>query len=120
MISEYADAENFVFKTAAVGENVTLSCTRNASGRVGFLFWIRLVHGNIPEILGKTYTFNSKDLDTDSCIATKQEPGTFVLNFARTRLDDMAFYFCLSSRNNEINFLNGTFLRIKGKYFNTF
>ncbi|MEQ2188829.1 hypothetical protein GOODEAATRI_018932, partial [Goodea atripinnis] len=68
----------------------------------------------MPEILGKTLTFDYDRLNTNSRLATKQEPGSFVLHIAQTRLSDTAFYFCLKSQKINVTFLNGTFLRIKG------
>lgn len=103
--------------TVAVGENVTFSCKRHSSGGVGSLFWIRVIPGKMPEILGSTFTFNHPDSDTYSRISTKQEPGSFVLHLAKTRLSDTAFYFCLKTQQYNLTFLNGTFLRIKGKGF---
>ncbi|XP_037833309.1 uncharacterized protein LOC119617343 isoform X2 [Kryptolebias marmoratus] len=110
----FADGKSFETKTAAVGENVTLSCQRDASGDVASLFWIRLVVGNMPEILGKTFSFNYDKANLKSHITTKQEPGRFILHIARTKLSDTAFYYCLKSNRYNLTFLRGTFLRIKG------
>uniref|UniRef100_A0A3Q2DV45 Ig-like domain-containing protein n=1 Tax=Cyprinodon variegatus TaxID=28743 RepID=A0A3Q2DV45_CYPVA len=107
-------AENFIITTVEVGENVTLSCKRDASEKIGFLYWIKLVPGNMPEILGKTFTFNNNLLDTNARIATKQDHGRFVLHIGQTKLNDSAFYFCLKSTQRHFFFLSGTFLRIKG------
>uniref|UniRef100_A0A3B5KVA7 Ig-like domain-containing protein n=1 Tax=Xiphophorus couchianus TaxID=32473 RepID=A0A3B5KVA7_9TELE len=107
------DAENFVITTVAVGENVTFSCKRHSSWGVGSLFWIRVIPGKMADILGSTFTFNHPDSDTYSRISTKQEPGSFVLHLAKTRLSDTAFYFCLKTQQYNLTFLNGTFLRIK-------
>uniref|UniRef100_A0A3Q2PA36 Ig-like domain-containing protein n=1 Tax=Fundulus heteroclitus TaxID=8078 RepID=A0A3Q2PA36_FUNHE len=72
------------------------------------------IPGYMPELLGKTFTFNDDLFNTNSRISTKQEPGSFVLRIAQTRLSDMGFYFCLKSQNVNVSFLNATFLRIKG------
>ncbi|XP_014851846.1 PREDICTED: uncharacterized protein LOC106923373 [Poecilia mexicana] len=106
-------AENFVITTVAVGENVTFSCKRHSSWGVGSLFWIKLIPGKMPDILGSTFTFNYPESNTYSRISTKQEPGSFVLHLARTRLSDTAFYFCLRTQKHNLTFLNGTLLRIK-------
>uniref|UniRef100_A0A3P9PHS6 Uncharacterized LOC103471479 n=1 Tax=Poecilia reticulata TaxID=8081 RepID=A0A3P9PHS6_POERE len=104
---------NFVITTVAVGENVTLSCKRHPSGGVGSLFWIRVIPGKMPDILGSTFTFDHPNSNTYSRISTKQEPGSFVLYLARIRQSDTAFYFCLRTQRHNLTFLNGTLLRIK-------
>ncbi|XP_007550335.2 uncharacterized protein LOC103136839 [Poecilia formosa] len=106
-------AENFVITTIAVGETATFSCERHSSGAVGSLFWIKLIPGKMPDILGSTFTFNYPKSNTYSRISTKQEPGSFVLHLARRRLSDTAFYFCLRTQKHNLTFLNGTLLRIK-------
>uniref|UniRef100_A0A3Q1ET71 Ig-like domain-containing protein n=1 Tax=Acanthochromis polyacanthus TaxID=80966 RepID=A0A3Q1ET71_9TELE len=94
--------QNFVTKTVRVGEDVTLTCSRNKSGKVSYLFWIRLVSGNMPEILGKTYSFDYDDKEVISRIKTKQEPGRFVLHITKTEQSDTAFYYCLISHKANI------------------
>ncbi|XP_070769869.1 signal-regulatory protein beta-2-like [Enoplosus armatus] len=106
--------QNFETKTVAVGQNVTLTCTRQTSGNVGSLFWIKVVAGNLPEILGRAFNFDYDDVNGISRITSKQEPGRFVLHITKSKLSDTAFYYCLKSRSYKITFLKGTFLRIKG------
>uniref|UniRef100_A0A3Q2CKV1 Ig-like domain-containing protein n=1 Tax=Cyprinodon variegatus TaxID=28743 RepID=A0A3Q2CKV1_CYPVA len=107
-------AVNLNVITVAVGENVTLSCKRNRLENEGSLFWIKLVPGNMPEVLGKTFTFDYDPSNINSRISTMQEPGSFVLHIAKAIRSDLAFYFCLKSKRLNATFLNGTFLRIKG------
>uniref|UniRef100_A0A3Q2FLS0 Ig-like domain-containing protein n=1 Tax=Cyprinodon variegatus TaxID=28743 RepID=A0A3Q2FLS0_CYPVA len=103
-----------VFFVQGPRENVTLSCKRNRLESNGYLFWIKLVPGNMPEVLGKTLTFDLDLVNSNSRISTKQEPGSFVLHIAKAIQSDMAFYLCLKSKRLNATFLNGTFLRIKG------
>ncbi|XP_023253908.1 uncharacterized protein LOC111648290 [Seriola lalandi dorsalis] len=83
---ECRDDQNFVTKTVHVGEDVTLTCSRHEYHESGTLFWIRLVAGNLPEVLGATYTFASAYFNKTPRITAKQEPGTFVLHITRTEL----------------------------------
>ena len=106
----------FAIKTVDVGQNVTLTCNRQKSPQ-STLFWIRLVSGTFPEILGGTYSFNYKAVDQyNHHITAKQGPGTFVLRITETQLSDTAVYYCIKVKNTHMTFLSGTFLRIKGKY----
>uniref|UniRef100_A0A3Q3N3L9 Uncharacterized LOC113144724 n=1 Tax=Mastacembelus armatus TaxID=205130 RepID=A0A3Q3N3L9_9TELE len=105
---------NFVIKTAAVGENVVLTCTRQPSEAVATLYWIKFVAGNVPEILGKTFNFDHDEENRISHITTKQEPEKFVLHITDTKLSDTAFYYCLKTRSRNITFVKGIFLRITG------
>ncbi|XP_054872858.1 signal-regulatory protein beta-2-like [Amphiprion ocellaris] len=78
------------------------------------LFWIRFFAGNLPEILGKTFSFDYNDKKEISRIKTKQEPGRFVLHIRKTEQSDTAFYYCLISQHRSIRFLEGIFLRVEG------
>lgn len=109
-----SDDQNFVTKT--IGQSATLTCTHQRSQDVETLFWIKLVAGNLPDILGKASSFDEKNVKEISHMILKQEPGRFVLNITETRLTDTAFYYCLKSRRFNITFLKGVFLRVEGKY----
>ncbi|XP_037636169.1 signal-regulatory protein beta-2-like isoform X2 [Sebastes umbrosus] len=92
-------------ETVGVGDNVMLTCTRRFSGS---LFWIRIVSGDFPKILGKTYGFES-----DPRITATEEPGTFVLHIKYARLSDTAVYYCVKTYQQHITFLKGTDLRVE-------
>uniref|UniRef100_A0A3Q1BKS9 Ig-like domain-containing protein n=1 Tax=Amphiprion ocellaris TaxID=80972 RepID=A0A3Q1BKS9_AMPOC len=113
-VGRSTDDQNFVTTTVRVGESVTLTCSRNKSGQVSMLFWIRFFAGNLPEILGKTFSFDYNDKKEISRIKTKQEPGRFVLHIRKTEQSDTAFYYCLISQHRSIRFLEGIFLRVEG------
>uniref|UniRef100_A0A3Q4HMJ8 Ig-like domain-containing protein n=1 Tax=Neolamprologus brichardi TaxID=32507 RepID=A0A3Q4HMJ8_NEOBR len=87
------DDQSFVTKNVHLGEDVTLTCSRR-SNLSGLLFWIRVVAGNLPEVLGATYTFDHGTVNGTPRIPTKQETGTFVLHIIQTQLNDTAFYYC--------------------------
>ncbi|XP_045885953.1 uncharacterized protein LOC123957303 [Micropterus dolomieu] len=112
-VGRCTDDQNFVTKT--VGEDVTLTCTRQKSNlSQATLFWIRLVSGNFPEFLGGTFDFDYDGVNEISRITAKQEPGTFLLHISKTNLSDTGVYYCIKVDELDITFVKGTFLRIKG------
>ncbi|XP_070769866.1 signal-regulatory protein beta-2-like [Enoplosus armatus] len=104
----------FRTKTVGVGDDVTLSCTRQTSDHTAKLFWIRLVSGNLPEFLGGTVSFNHYGVNKTPRITSKQEPGSFVLHINNTKISDTGVYYCIKVHYLKMTFLNGTFLSIKG------
>ncbi|XP_026213015.1 uncharacterized protein LOC113160153 isoform X2 [Anabas testudineus] len=93
-------------KTILVGDDVNLTCARRA---MGSLFWIRLVSGNFPEIVAKTYTLET----VDPRITGTKETGTFVLRITRVKLSDAAVYICLQTHQQSLSFLKETDLRVE-------
>ncbi|XP_028272022.1 uncharacterized protein LOC114442543 isoform X2 [Parambassis ranga] len=109
----YADIQGFVTKTVYVGEDVTLRCSRRSESS-GFMFWNKLVAGNLPEDLGATYTFDQGTVNKTPHITARQEPGTFVLHITQTQLSDTAFYYCQEILELQTTLLNITLLSVKG------
>ncbi|XP_068571639.1 uncharacterized protein [Cebidichthys violaceus] len=92
-------------RTVGVGTDVNLSCTRESSGS---LFWIRVVSGNFPQFLGKTFSLNS-----DPHITVTAEPGTFVLRIKKAKTSDTAVYYCMKTSQKNLTFLKATDLRVE-------
>ncbi|XP_067454424.1 signal-regulatory protein beta-2-like [Thunnus thynnus] len=114
-VGRCADDQIFVTKTVDVGDDVTLTCTRQTSeSGATTLFWIRLVAGNVPEFLGGTYAFDYVGVNKITHITTKQEPGKFVLDINKAKLSDAGLYYCIKVDILNMTLLKGTFLRIKG------
>uniref|UniRef100_A0A3Q0SAH2 Ig-like domain-containing protein n=1 Tax=Amphilophus citrinellus TaxID=61819 RepID=A0A3Q0SAH2_AMPCI len=113
-IGRCSDHQIFDTKTVAVGQNVTLNCSRDHLWHLTNLFWIRLVSQTFPEILGSTISHNVEIIEKINHITTKQEPGAFVLHMNRAQLNDTAVYYCIKVTERKMTFLKGTFLRIKG------
>uniref|UniRef100_A0A665WD09 Ig-like domain-containing protein n=1 Tax=Echeneis naucrates TaxID=173247 RepID=A0A665WD09_ECHNA len=106
----------FETKTVGVGEDVKLTCPRQKSDYSANLFWIGLVSGNLPELLGGTYSFDDYRVNKTPHFTTKQEPGTFLLYINETEQSDTGLYYCIKVKGLDMKFLKGTFLRIKGKF----
>nr|XP_020480418.1 signal-regulatory protein beta-2-like [Monopterus albus] len=104
----------FATKTVGVGDYVNLTCTRQTSDYDATLHWIRLVSGGFPEVLGGTYSFDYVGVNKTPRITAKQEPGTFVLHISETKQSDTGVYYCMKVDLLDMNFINATFLRIKG------
>lgn len=98
---------------------MTLTCTRDKLWHQTHLFWIRLVSGTFPQILGQTMSYDYQGVDMTGHITAKQEPGKFVLNITKAQLSDTAVYYCIKVKRLNMTFLKGIFLRIKGKYTKT-
>ncbi|XP_040903676.1 signal-regulatory protein beta-2-like [Toxotes jaculatrix] len=103
----------FETKVVGVGDDVNLTCARQESDDAD-LYWIRLVSGDFPELLGGTFTFDHDGVNSGRHITTKQEPGTFLLHISKTERNDTGFYYCIKVEVLDMKFLTGTFLRIKG------
>uniref|UniRef100_A0A665WDZ0 Ig-like domain-containing protein n=1 Tax=Echeneis naucrates TaxID=173247 RepID=A0A665WDZ0_ECHNA len=104
----------FETKTVGVGEDVKLTCPRQKSDYSANLFWIRLVSGNLPELLGGTFSFDDYRVNKSPRSTAKQKPGTFLLHFHKTEQSDTGLYYCIKVDDLEMKFLTGTFLRVKG------
>ncbi|XP_076595885.1 signal-regulatory protein beta-2-like [Chaetodon auriga] len=113
-VGRCTDDQNFVTKTVGVGQSVTLSCTHQRSGDIETLFWIKLVPGKLPEILGRATSFDYDFVNEIPHITFTREPGRFDLSITETKLSDTAFYYCLKSEQYKIMFLKGAFLRVEG------
>uniref|UniRef100_A0A3Q3EWQ4 Ig-like domain-containing protein n=1 Tax=Labrus bergylta TaxID=56723 RepID=A0A3Q3EWQ4_9LABR len=95
--------ENFETKTVGVGDDVTLTCPRDASLSSTQLFWFRLISGDLPEVLGGTNAIDSNYVEETPGFTAKKEPGT-----------DTGLYFCVKQEWIKMTVLKGTFLQIKG------
>ncbi|XP_070818317.1 signal-regulatory protein beta-2-like [Chaetodon trifascialis] len=115
-VGRCTDHQNFVTKTVGVGQSVTLSCTHQRSGDIETRFWIKLVPGKLPEILGRALSFDYDNVNEIPHITFTREPERFILSITETKLSDTAFYYCLKSNSQryKIAFLKGAFLRVEG------
>uniref|UniRef100_A0A3P9I3F8 Ig-like domain-containing protein n=1 Tax=Oryzias latipes TaxID=8090 RepID=A0A3P9I3F8_ORYLA len=106
--------EGFEIKTVNAGEDVTLSCY-NKSLNFAIFFWIKLVPGKMPEILGKGFS-NGAGEKKIGHFTTKEKEGKFILHTAKAKPSDSAFYYCLSLDGTDITFIRAVFLEMKGPH----
>uniref|UniRef100_A0A8C7X0M6 Ig-like domain-containing protein n=1 Tax=Oryzias sinensis TaxID=183150 RepID=A0A8C7X0M6_9TELE len=78
-------------------------------------FWIKLVPGKMPEILGKGFS-NGAGEKKIGHFTTKEEEGKFFLHTAKAKPSDSAFYYCLSLDGTDITIIRAVFLEIKGPH----
>uniref|UniRef100_A0AAZ1XF08 Immunoglobulin domain-containing protein n=1 Tax=Oreochromis aureus TaxID=47969 RepID=A0AAZ1XF08_OREAU len=102
-----SDEQNFETKTVCVGENINLTCPRR---EVGTLFWIKLVSGDFPKILGRSFSSQS----AEQRIRTVTDPGIFDLYITKAQQSDTGVYICMRTANRELTFLYGTYLKVEG------
>uniref|UniRef100_A0A3B4FZG1 Immunoglobulin domain-containing protein n=1 Tax=Pundamilia nyererei TaxID=303518 RepID=A0A3B4FZG1_9CICH len=101
-----SDEQTFETKTVYVGENINLTCPRRD---VGTLFWLKLVSGDFPKILGRSFSSQS----ADQRIRTVTDPGIFDLYITKAQQSDTGVYICMKTANRELTFLNGTYLKVQ-------
>ncbi|XP_061582148.1 uncharacterized protein LOC133447473 isoform X2 [Cololabis saira] len=117
MIRQGCCTGDYIFgtKTVSVGQNVTLTCPRDRTlSQLEPFYWMRIVSGNRPELLGATFAFDGDSTSKTPDITAKQEKQTFILHIKETKLSDTGFYFCIKVYALNLMFLKGEFLRIKG------
>ncbi|XP_061895647.1 uncharacterized protein LOC133644911 [Entelurus aequoreus] len=108
-------------QTVGPGQNVSLTCSYEDTGYKKYLFWIRLVSANFPEVLAKTTSYSSGPVErgtsnTGHRITATKEQGTFFLQISQVEKSDTAIYYCFSVELyvdlNQLLFLKGTFLQV--------
>ncbi len=99
------DDQTFEMKTVGVGDDVKLTCT---SKSLQSLNWIRVVPKNLPEVIGRSFRFQSSDFR----IKTSEEHDAFVLHIQKTKLRDTGVYYCMEQEPC-LTFLKGIDLRVK-------
>lgn len=104
------------FEVIDSGHDVNLTCRRQKSEGGNSLFWMRLMSGRLPEILGATYTFDYDGVTKTPHFTAKQEPEKFLLHIHETQVNDTGFYYCVKVDMLTVTLVNATFLRIKGKH----
>ncbi|XP_029973109.1 uncharacterized protein LOC115406954 [Salarias fasciatus] len=109
------DDQTFKIKSVAAQQNVTLECPREKSLDTSqYLYWIRIISGHQLEFLGGTYGFDYGEVNQTPHFTTKQEPGTFILHIHQTQINDTGLYYCIRTSWNNMTFLRGVFLEVKG------
>uniref|UniRef100_A0A3B3BZL9 Ig-like domain-containing protein n=1 Tax=Oryzias melastigma TaxID=30732 RepID=A0A3B3BZL9_ORYME len=99
-------------KAANAGDDVTLSCY-SKSQNFGMFLWIKVVPGKMPEFVGKGFSNDDKETKIGH-FTTKQDEGKCILQIAKAKTSDSAFYYCLKKIDFHIFFMKAVFLEIKG------
>uniref|UniRef100_A0A672IR67 Ig-like domain-containing protein n=1 Tax=Salarias fasciatus TaxID=181472 RepID=A0A672IR67_SALFA len=116
LLKRTTDDQTFKIKSVAAQQNVTLECPREKSLDTSqYLYWIRIISGHQLEFLGGTYGFDYGEVNQTPHFTTKQEPGTFILHIHQTQINDTGLYYCIRTSWNNMTFLRGVFLEVKGK-----
>uniref|UniRef100_A0A8C6TSJ0 Ig-like domain-containing protein n=1 Tax=Neogobius melanostomus TaxID=47308 RepID=A0A8C6TSJ0_9GOBI len=103
----------FETKTYYVGERIILKCPRQYElTEPSTLHWIRFLSGNLPEFLGATYAFDYEGVNKTPHFTTKQDKGTFDLIIDDAKPSDTGFYYCVKTKQLEMEFTTATFLQI--------
>ncbi|XP_061747914.1 uncharacterized protein LOC133546088 isoform X2 [Nerophis ophidion] len=110
-------AYNFSTQTFGPGQSVSLACSYKDIRTPTYLIWMRFVSGIFPEILYRTYTYDSGSVEhgtstTAHRITAKKEQGTFLLQISPVEKSDTAIYYCLKVKSGQLSFLKGTFLQV--------
>ncbi|KAM9377219.1 uncharacterized protein KZ484_009569 [Pholidichthys leucotaenia] len=101
-----SDDQMFETETVLVGEDVTLKCDL---GSQGTLFWIKLVSGKIPEILGKS---SGDRVTYRLSVKTDSKSKVLALSIIKAKLSDTAVYYCVKTEQRNLAFLKGTNLKV--------
>uniref|UniRef100_A0A8C7Y8J1 Ig-like domain-containing protein n=1 Tax=Oryzias sinensis TaxID=183150 RepID=A0A8C7Y8J1_9TELE len=106
--------EVFETKTIDAGEDVTLLCN-NLPLNIVFFFWMKIVPGKMPEIVGKRFS-KSDTFNNTGHFTTKEEDGRFFLQISKPKPSDSGFFYCFTFKNYKMTFMKAVFLEIKGPH----
>lgn len=112
-VSGCALAHIFDSQKVALGQSVTLSCPRDSAWLQTRLFWIRIVSGDAPEVLGGAYSHDAPGVEPSAF--TSQEAGSFVLRLKEAKQSDSGLYYCFKAQYLELRFLKATVLTVEGE-----
>uniref|UniRef100_A0A3P8Z1I6 Ig-like domain-containing protein n=1 Tax=Esox lucius TaxID=8010 RepID=A0A3P8Z1I6_ESOLU len=103
--------------SANVGDTVTLQCFRDNLG-LNFM-WYKQTLGDKPKILSNFYAYKENtafhnEFKNNSRFSVLCGQGMYHLNISDIQLSDSASYYCGSSHINDLNFLEGAILIVKG------
>ena len=98
------------FKTARIGDNVTLHCGARKESR-NTLFWYKQLIGYVPQVVASIVYKHSQIFPPFNKSFTAAEPD-MDLNIRSVSKEDEANYFC---QEHYSNYWSGFFLSVKGK-----
>lgn len=95
--------------TVVSGGPATLKCPWDYNGS---LFWVRIIPGKLPEVLGKTF---GPEPTNQRIKITEEIQGSF-LRIARTATNDTGYYYCMNFLKNKIFFSKEIHLSVNGNF----
>uniref|UniRef100_A0A4W5NAP7 Ig-like domain-containing protein n=1 Tax=Hucho hucho TaxID=62062 RepID=A0A4W5NAP7_9TELE len=113
---------HFQVQQVEIGDPVTLYCVFSKQVyNEGNMFWFMQVTGEIPQVVAKMQKNQSrpelhKEFSNSHLNMEKaQADGIYRLTIQKMEPTDEAIYYCVYITDCEVNFINGTFLVLKGK-----
>uniref|UniRef100_A0A3P8Z367 Ig-like domain-containing protein n=1 Tax=Esox lucius TaxID=8010 RepID=A0A3P8Z367_ESOLU len=113
----YTQSSSMRLVSANVGETVILRCFQDNLAQ--HFLWYKQTLGDKPKILSSCYSYaNNPEFHNEfkdrSRFSVLCGTGINHLNISDIQLSDSASYYCGSSHTNELNFLVGAILVVKG------
>ncbi|XP_029972993.1 uncharacterized protein LOC115406848 isoform X5 [Salarias fasciatus] len=113
-VGHSTDDQTFETKSVAAQQHATLECPREKLLNSDKLYWIRIISGHQPELLGRTTVLDDERVHKTPHFTTKQENEIFILHIHQTQINDTGLYYCIRTSWDSITFLRGVFLNVEG------
>ncbi|XP_029972972.1 uncharacterized protein LOC115406848 isoform X3 [Salarias fasciatus] len=113
-VQDSTDDQTFETKSVAAQQHATLECPREKLLNSDKLYWIRIISGHQPELLGRTTVLDDERVHKTPHFTTKQENEIFILHIHQTQINDTGLYYCIRTSWDSITFLRGVFLNVEG------
>lgn len=104
-----------------IGDTVTLCCVfSNRIYNRGNMYWFEQIVGEIPQVVARMQKFQSKpelykEFNNSHLNLEKAEADwIYRLTIPKMEPTDEAIYYCARRTEYDVNFINGTFLVLKG------
>ncbi|KAM9513679.1 uncharacterized protein ACWYII_047016 isoform 2-T2 [Salvelinus alpinus] len=113
---------HFQVQRVQIGDQVILYCVFSKQVyNEGNVFWFKQVTGEIPQVVAKMQKNQSRPelhkefRNSHLSMEKAQADGIYRLTIQKMEPTDEAIYYCVYITDREVNFINGTFLVLKGK-----
>uniref|UniRef100_A0A8C8I7X8 Ig-like domain-containing protein n=1 Tax=Oncorhynchus tshawytscha TaxID=74940 RepID=A0A8C8I7X8_ONCTS len=112
---------HFQVQRVQIGDQVILNCVFSKQVyNEGNMFWFKQVTGQIPQVVAKMQKNQSRPelhkefRNSHLSMEKAQADGIYRLTIQKMEPTDEAVYYCVYITECEVNFINGTFLVLKG------
>uniref|UniRef100_A0A3B3SZX5 Ig-like domain-containing protein n=1 Tax=Paramormyrops kingsleyae TaxID=1676925 RepID=A0A3B3SZX5_9TELE len=117
----FLNTSNFLLMRVQLGDSVTLTCF--CPEERTSVAWFKQTVGQKPQLMAKALRYVPgefyKEYKNIKRYSLQNAEGNFNLTISNAEPSDSAVYYCAAESYNEINFGNGTFVIITGKYSNS-